>query len=404
MPAVQPAGDQTQATLHDQQNRLHRLWVDQTAADQFRLLYQVQSLSGTPLAPATLVHESASRIRRPHLAIDDAGTLHLLWQERFAKGAGAKSREGTWVHYAQLASSDSGASLLRHEVLNQRPLAQHPDLSVDSRGVAYAIWEEDQNRLVLAKVSGPKQPVDYRWIAADFGKGGHGFPALTVDRRGDLHLAWSTVTSIGTQQIVYATLLHGAFDTARITTQPVYTTTRSADRPKQLRVAEQTGSVTIHWKNQRERGPLGRLVASTGSVIFTLKHGAIIDRVTILDTMLTPSPTPRRSAMPLAVTAKAPPIEPAVIVAALLTPPWHIDVSTSARSDDSIGKLKLARLLAFSRWSSAPPPHTREVTASSTRLLAIPALPHQSSLQSVPLDHFVKAAFFVTQKDHRQVT
>jgi hypothetical protein len=356
-PTSQFGNEQVFTSVRDQAGRLHVLWVEQQTPERFRLLYQLQTLSGSPLAPVLLIQESQSRLRRPHIMIDaNEGTVHALWQERFAKGAGARNTEGTWVHYARLSSGGQGASILRQAILNQRPLAQHPDLGVDRRGIAYAMWEEGKETLLLAKVQDDR-PVVYRRIATDFGKNGHGYPTLAVDGRGDLHLAWSAVTPTGTQQIVYAVMARHDFSAARLVAlQAVYNGAAPFSQPKQIRVEERTGRVTIHWKTQHREGPLGRLAASARSVSFTTDRG-VVERVVVHDTFLAPTAGSAPSTLFLAVAAgKSPVIRPSAVSTLLAT--VHDDGSAASclsRHAEGIDKLLLARLLAFTSWSGAPP-------------------------------------------------
>jgi hypothetical protein len=355
-PARQFSNEQVFASVRDQAGRLHVLWVEQQSPERFLLLYQLQTLSGSPLAPALLIQESRSRLRRPHVMIDaDGGAVHALWQERFAKEAGARNAEGTWVHYARLSSGGQGASILRQEILNQRPLAQHPDLGVDRQGIAYAMWEEGRKTLLLARVQ-DNRPVTYRRIATDFGRNGHGYPALAVGGRGDLHLTWSAITPAGTQQIVYAAVSRRDFSSARlVAVEAVYTAASPSDQPKRIRVAEQTGRVTIHWKNQHREGPLGRLAASSGSVSFTTGRG-VAERIVVHDTVLAPAAAPAPSIQYLAVAGKAPVIRPSS-AAVLLATVYDDGMTASrlARRAEGIDKRLMARLLAFTSWSGAPP-------------------------------------------------
>lgn len=350
---------QVLASTRDHVNRLHVLWVEQSAANQFRLLYQLQTLSGSPIGPAVLIQESQHRLRRPHLMFDAReGVIHALWQERFAKSAGARNAEGTWVHYARLSSGQEGPAVLRQAILNKRPLAQHPDLAVDRHGAAYAVWEEDADAIRLAKIVGDR-PVESTQIATRLSRRGQGFPALTIDDQGDLHLAWSAVTPIGTQQIVYVSLSHHDFNAGRLAAMhAVYTAGSPTDQPKQIRIDDRTGRITIQWKNQRQQGALGRLAASANSVSFTTGPGSpgLVEQLVVSDTFVAPAAAANHATMPVAVTGKRLSVKPVPMMA--MAPMASDDGPMSARvsrHSDAIGKLKLARLLAFTSWTGAPP-------------------------------------------------
>jgi hypothetical protein len=361
-PLPHSANEKIRATFFDRQSgQVHLLWIEQKSGDHSRLLYQRRTLDGLPLGPAMLIQESQSRLRRPHLVMDGSGTLHALWQERFDKRHGARNAEGTWIHYARFtADSAQAGSILRQDVLNHRPLAQHPDLGVDKRGIAYAIWEEGRDSLFIAKVQG-NRTVAYRHMTTDFGKPGHGYPALAVDGRGDVHMTWSSVTSVGTQQILYASLSHHGFNDGRlVASRVVFSSESPSEQPKRIRVANGTDRVTIVWKNMRIEGPLGRLAASDNRISFTVGHSSL-KRVVVLDTFMTPTQSMWWSSAPAAVTGKPRMVKPSVVPTGLSAVPDEQPVYLKSSRTMAIDKLKLARLLAFTSWTGAPPSITSPV-------------------------------------------
>ncbi len=368
--------DQSRATLQARQ-QLHVAWVEQTNDQQSFLLYQRQDLSGRPLSPRTVIHQSASRIRRPHLAVDASERVHLLWQERFAKEAGAKTSQGTWVHYAQLAPAAQGLTIVRQQVLNQRPNAMHPALAVDAQSIAYAVWEEGDNSVVLAKIVGHQRPVEFHTIAASFGKEGRGYPAVAVDRQGNVHLAWTNATSAGDSQIVYAMLAATDLGGRQpIVGQPLHAGAPVVGQPKQITIDDTAGQVKISWQNRRAEGPLGRLAALPVNSLTLRMKGSAARLATpwrVMDQHLASIPELPSFGELLAVTVK--PHRPASIYAVMarIAPQTDPVQPLLQRFDDAIEKLKLAQLLAFSNWSSAPP--------SATVVASHP--PHGSVLQFV---------------------
>ena len=368
--------DQSRATLQARQ-QLHVAWVEQTADQQSFLLYQLQDLSGRPLSPRTLIHQSDSRIRRPHLAVDASERIHLLWQERFAKETGAKTSQGTWVHYAQLAPAAEGLTVIRRQVLNQRPNAMHPALAVDAQSIAYVVWEEGGNSVVLAKIVGRQRPVEFHKVSASFGKEGRGYPAVAVDRQGNLHLAWTNATNAGDSQIVYAMLVATDLGGRQpIVGQPLYTSAPVAGQPKQITIDDTAGQAKISWQNRRGEGPLGRLAALPANNLTLRMKGSAARPATpwrVMDQHLSSVPELPSFGELLAVTVK--PHRPASVyeVMVRIAPQTDPVQPLLQRFDDAIEKLKLAQLLAFSNWSSAPPSAT--VVASR--------LPHDSAVQVV---------------------
>jgi hypothetical protein len=318
----------------------------------------MQEISGAPLTPVTVLHESAARLRRPHIAIDTSQVVHLLWQERFAKGAGARVPQGTWVHYARLTSrAQSQPTLLRQEVLNQRPMALHPDLAVDARGVAYSVWEEGGGAVVLTRIAGQSQPVEHRRITALFGKDRHGYPAVAVDQRGTLHVTWTASGNANRTQIIYATLPVSNWGTQQaVSQQPIYATAPVFGQPKRISVDDRTGQVTITWRNQRTQGQLGRMAASDNSITLKLAGSSTARKLSrVLDTHLTPSPEGASFTVPVAVLGKPLMVAPPPGGTTRVTLPVDSLNSAFHRFDGTVEKLQLAKLLAYSSWTGAPP-------------------------------------------------
>ena len=369
--------DQTRATVLEQQ-RLHVAWVEQTGNQHSSLFYQLQDLSGHPISPQVLIQESVARIRRPHVVVDASQRIHLLWQERFAKEAGAKLPQGTWVHYAQLTSTAQGLAVVRQQqVLNQRPLAMHPALAIDAQGIAYVVWEEGETSVMLAKIVGRQRPVEFRKIAASFGKEGHGYPTVAIDRKGNLHLAWTNRAAAGTSQIVYTTLAAADLGGKRaILGQPLYATAPVVGQPKQIMMDEAAGRVRISWQNRRAEGPLGRLALPVNSLTLRVKGSAarLATPLRIFDTHLVPAPDQLALGEQVAVTVKPQPLRPAQTVMVRVEPQGDQLKLLLQRFDNAIEKLKLAHLLAFSSWSSAPP----------SSMIVSSRLSPDSSIQFVP--------------------
>jgi hypothetical protein len=402
------ADSQIRSSVSDRANRLHVAWVEQDADDHSRLVYQLQTASGVPLTPATILHESTARIRRPHLVIDANQFIHLLWQERFAKGAGAKVSQGTWVHYAKLALNGQGLSLLRKETLNQRPKAMHPDLAVGVDGVAYSVWEEGADSIILAKIAGPSQPIDHRRIAAHFGKDQHGYPAVAVDRRGNLHLSWTNAGQTKNQQIVYAMLPAATFAQDRPPSeQPIYASAPVFGQPKRITVDNNTGRITVTWRNQRARGPIGLVAAHENSVILRpTDNGQAVQPWRVVDSNLTSGLVLFPQQTPVALPGK--PLLLAIVPDKQVVGDLpDLSPATALRQfDSSVEKLKLAHLLAFSSWSGPPPSGNSLFSTHSSALY--PSFPGQSLQHHSPTSHLKGLAFsslangpscFVTTKE-----
>ncbi|MBI3620653.1 MAG: hypothetical protein HY208_00495 [Nitrospirae bacterium] len=334
------------------------------------LFYQSMTLSGSPDAPAILIHTSTNRIRRPHIAIDSNRTVHLLWQERFTKGAGSRNSQGTWVHYARIAQGQHGPVVTREELLNDRPMAMHPYLAVDAQGVAYSAWEEGQDSVILARLAG-NSALERRRIATHFGKDAHGYPAVAVDRRGNLHVTWTDAADPTATQIVYTTLqpqgtgarqpLSSLLESPK---QSLYRSVQVVSQPKTIGVDPSTGRVVIAWLNQRERGPIGRLAAQHVSV--TLRPAGLLASsightrwrsakvLRVLDSRLTAQPAFVEWAAPVAAVGKSMTLTVVRTAVGVVSPP-ATSASTLHRFNGTVETLRRLQLLKFSSWSGPPP-------------------------------------------------
>jgi hypothetical protein len=350
----------------DNQGNLHTLWVSEDGPAS-RLYYQAKAAFGKSLTDPVLLTESSTRIRRPKVAIDGRNMVHLLWQERVAKGAGRRVAQGTTIHYAKLSLTPSGAVvvLIRPSVLTndqgRRHAAMHPSIAVDEAGWAYVIWEEGRRDVVLTAIDPSGKIEQTRQVSRRATETDHAEPAVAVDRRGNVHVVWTTQAGDKTQLVYKAFRGHGG--KVLVKEKIVYAFKGSFAQAKVVRFDKQ-GNVKIAWANfpdrrsgQRARWAMSGSNAGSGYVVVragrssTTNAGSVVaaadksiqalpDRNWLLANDAVVNPKPRLNS----------PAQAAERIA--VTDPPKISQSFS---DPAVSKLLMEQVLRYSSWSAPPP-------------------------------------------------
>ncbi len=257
---------QLRHAVQDNQGNLHILWVSEDGSLS-RLYYQVKDASGKSLTNPVLLTESSSRIRRPKVMIDGRNVIHLLWQERFANGAGQRVAQGTTIHYAKLSLTPSGAVaiLIRPSILTndhgRRQAAMHPSLAVDEAGWAYVTWEEGRRNVVLTAIDPSGKIEQTRQISRRATETDHAEPAVAVDRRGNVHVVWTTQAGDKTQIVYKALRGHGG---RVLSKEKIVYTARGSFAQTKVVTFDNHGNAKIAWVNQpgRQAGQRARWAMS----------------------------------------------------------------------------------------------------------------------------------------------
>ncbi len=364
--------------VSDRSGRLHAVWIEQAGSGS-QIYYQtIDPFRSQPETGSVVVANTATRLRRPQVAVDRRGNVHLLWQERFTKSSGARDKEGTWVHYARLNANDSGREI-RHEVLNDRPRAQHPDLAVDGRGDAFVVWEEAGGGLLLTKIDARTGLAAHRAIASTNSTERRAFPAIAVDRSGQIQLAWTEGENPRTDQIVHAAVDAKALAITQAK-QVVYAVPAAAGQRKNLAI-DPAGQLRMTWVTKQGRGPQGEQNTSPNALVIARRSpGAggspstrwasqvadrhlneTADQARLISDAVA---LPKRISLPL----------PAAI--AIVVDPHDRAGAQPIATTAAIEKILKQQLLRFSSWSGAPPSVALDVISEPV----LPAAPLSSSL------------------------
>lgn len=239
-------------TAVDSAGRLHTISSSEVAGKTALVYHVIDPFAAGGSSETILLRESMARIRRPQIVVDRRGGVHVMWQERFAKVEGARDAQGTWVHYARFNNGQLAGGL-QHHVLNDRPQALHPNLSVDARGNAVVVWEEDAALVVSRIVS--TGLVSVRRLAAEpKSLDRRAFPAVVTDRQGQIHLAWTDHSAGGPDQMVYTVLTAQTLE-PRFAHQTVQKISGVYAQRKALTL-ESSGDVRLTWTDKLGPGRL----------------------------------------------------------------------------------------------------------------------------------------------------
>jgi hypothetical protein len=319
--------------------------------------------------------------------VDRQEEVHVLYQERFAKAAGARNTEGTWVHYVRFKAGEiEQGGRVRHVVLNDRPKAMHPDLAVDRHGNALVVWEEGTESLVLLKIKANGLPAERHLIKTGSGSVSRAFPAIAADWDGKIHLAWTDTSNSKIDRMVHTVLDSGLM---RPVTSPqtLYSVPSALGQRKVLTV-ESSGRIRLAWTVKQAHGRLGEMnadqhhlliqpgaVTAAGRSSMTLAAGSVTD---LVDRHLHAVPVVSLNAGTEAIVNKPP----------FILPPDHLTIREDrperkpmpqAFLTAGVEKRLKRQVLEFSSWSGAPP--SGSVIPSSGPAL----LRNSSSVQNRPI-------------------
>ena len=356
----------TVSAAREPSGHLHHLRVTEQDGHSY-LWYETVDPLFTLRRQPVLIATSTLRLRRPQVVVDAQQTVHILWQERFAKGASSKMGQGTWVHYAQLGVSAASSSIIvrRHIILNERPQAFHPDLAVDTQGTPYAVWEEKDGSIILATIPVQGHEIRLDHLATHIGPDHRGYPAIAVGPQGNVHLVWTNDVGRAAKEMVHSVLRKG--DLAPVAAeQPIYSTSRHIfGQPKSLRINEQSGQLLVIWQDKMERGPLrssqsvrrlslAPAPAARGADGSQLWEAARVTSIT--DQSLSERASRSTPADTVALLRKPLSFGPLPALAASSVASGSDHSGRRLHGTTAIHRLLLERLLAFSSWSGAPPP------------------------------------------------
>lgn len=205
MPAVDAAGN------------VHVVWVDDRAGND-EIFYSMLAPDGRTLIDDTRLTEDGEISKRPALAVDRRGHVHVVWQDQ--------RTGGTEVHYTQLDPSrhprdgspgtDAALRVVDDRLLsnadNRFDFSKHPHVVTDGRDRVHVVWaEQSDNSVRYLQLAADGSVAVLERVAVSL----NSFPirtllTLAVDSQDDLHLAGSNFDEDIREDAVFYAKLGGA--------------------------------------------------------------------------------------------------------------------------------------------------------------------------------------------------
>jgi len=204
----------------DGQGAIHVVWSDDRSGNN-EIYYSMLSPAGTTLIDDTQLTNDPSNTRRPAVAVDTQGRVHVVFQDQ-RLGA-------TETFYTRIdpslddqdgsAATDAAIMLVDDLLLSTADgnRSNHPRIAVDTQDRAHVVWsDENAGEVHYAQVgSGGSIAVADTPVFTGGGWRFRTLPAVAVDSAGDVHMVWSEQFGTLGPEIFYS-MLDGATGSALI--------------------------------------------------------------------------------------------------------------------------------------------------------------------------------------------
>ncbi|MFQ5658069.1 MAG: PKD domain-containing protein, partial [Candidatus Methylomirabilales bacterium] len=285
------SGDQAMPAV-DGGGNVHVVWVDDRTGNN-EIFYKVVSPTGATLIDETPLTDDLGQSRRPALAIDSQGLVHIVWQDR-------RQRVGitqiTEVFHARIdpALDDQDGSPADPEAMTIVPahlisdddgnFSNHPRIAVDSQGRTHVVWsDEDIGEIRYARLNSDGT-VAVRTILSGGEAKFRMLPTIAIDSNDDVHLAWSDEQEQLLDAEIFYAMLDG--DTGAALIEPILVTPDDGFRGRFPSIAVGPGDVvTVVFQDLRFQGTGGQ----TEIFMLQLDPSPDLGEVTVLsEILLTP--------------------------------------------------------------------------------------------------------------------
>ena len=163
----------------DAEGNVHVAFQSAVAEDHSQVVHILRHADGNWSEPAILSGEESAR--NPTIAMDDAGGIHVVWEEGTNDGRiryRYRPAAGDWGQIASIAEAPG--------------LSNSPVVAVDAFDRVHLVWIDGRHGRkdllhVLGEIGGPWTPP--RVISTGGGQPDN--PAIGVDGLGTVHIAWS---------------------------------------------------------------------------------------------------------------------------------------------------------------------------------------------------------------------
>jgi len=201
----------------DAQGNPHVVWSEERS-DAGRDIYYSR-WDGTSWTGPFAVTATTSRSMRPHLAVDSAGLVHIVWED---------DRDGQIKIFYSQGNDTSWSS-----PISLSGAASYPKIGIDSTGTRHVVWDDKVGTWDIFYASSTD---GQSWVTEWIPGSGSGYASdMAVDHQDVVHVVWIT----GLSQIHYARR------TAMGWTTPEVIFTGNCDRPSIA--VDGNGQVHVSW-------------------------------------------------------------------------------------------------------------------------------------------------------------
>ena len=197
----------------DAAGNVHVVWADQRFFIDDEVFYKMFSPSGQVLIDDTqITPDDFENSKRPAMAVDRQGRVHLVWQDRRFRGRNE-------IYYTQLdpgrhpqdGTSGDGTEIFTSveiRVTNTADFSKHPRVAVDSRGRIHIVWVEQSNNSVTYKQLLPDGSIAVSERVVDLlgSVPQRTLPTLVLDGDDNIHIVWFHAKDTAADEIFYAML------------------------------------------------------------------------------------------------------------------------------------------------------------------------------------------------------
>jgi hypothetical protein len=182
----------------DKEDGLHLVWFDLSTGNN-EITYVEKARDGVWTEPFNISNNS-SQSRSPSLAVDSQGTTYVAWHDfgpgKFSIFYSQRPKGGTW--------SDP------YNVTSNREASTNPALAVDNQGTLHLVWQEDtleDTDVYYTDIYYASRNQDGTWSEPVNISKTHGDSygaSIAVDSQDDVHVVWYDDTP-GKEDIFYVT-------------------------------------------------------------------------------------------------------------------------------------------------------------------------------------------------------
>jgi len=208
--------------VFDADGNLHMVWDEQGGEGDRELFYTELAPDGSTLIPPTPLTSAGAGVRRPALAVDGAGRVHIVWQDQRVDSGSAE------VFYMVIDPSTPGSLVVIPDRLlspDDGVRSKRPKIAIDPNGDAHVVWEETSRsgEVFYTKIGISTDPITSELVATTLVAPRAVFtggefqdrirPSIAIDSLGSVHLGINEQLGTRDAEIYYMMLDGGDGET-----------------------------------------------------------------------------------------------------------------------------------------------------------------------------------------------